>query len=64
MLNSDYDSLQKGIKERYEKTCEDDEMNKQAVILTKTELYNCYKQGKIKRLDSQNSLESKLDLSE
>ena len=49
VLNSDYDSLHKAIKERYEKVCEDDEMNKQAVILTKTELYNCYKNGIIQR---------------
>ena len=34
---------------RTKKICEDDEMNKQAVILTKTELYNCYKNGIIQR---------------
>ena len=54
ILNSDYDDLHRAIKEKYEKVCEDDEMNKQAVILTKTELYNCFKTGDIKKLEYQN----------
>ena len=45
VLNPDYDGLHRGIKERYEKVCDDDEMNKKAGILTKTELYNCFKNG-------------------
>jgi len=64
VLNTDYDDLHKLLKEKYEKVCDDDELNGKASTLAKTELYNGYKIGEIRRLDSQNSLESKLELSE
>ena len=49
VLNTDYDDLHRQIKEKYEKVCDDDELNKQAATLAKTELYNSYKIGDIKR---------------
>ena len=49
ILSSDHDDLQKHIKEKYEKVCDDDELNKQAATLAKTELYNSYKMGEIRR---------------
>ena len=50
ILSTQYDDLSKFIKAKYEKVCEDEEMNKEASIQAKTELYNSYKKGDIKRL--------------
>ena len=49
ILSTQYDDLSKFIKAKYEKVCEDEEMNKEASIQAKTELYNSYKKGDIKR---------------
>ena len=47
ILDGEYDKLSKNIKANMETVCEDDEMNKQASILARTELYNSYKKGVI-----------------
>ena len=47
ILDGEYDKLSKNIKANMETECEDDEMNKQASILARTELYNSYKKGVI-----------------
>ncbi len=49
ILSTEYDDLSKFIKAKYEKVCEDEEMNKEASIQAKTELYNSYKKGDIKK---------------
>jgi hypothetical protein len=49
ILTTDYDNLSMKIKKKYESVCEDDEMNKQASIIAKTELYNSYKSGEISK---------------
>ena len=49
VLSTEFGDLQKNIKEKYEKVCEDDELNQQATCLAKTELYNSYKKGEVKR---------------
>jgi hypothetical protein len=52
IFSSEYDDLSRFIKEKYESVCEDDEMNKQASIIAKTELYNSYKNGYITKPSS------------
>ena len=49
IFSADYDNLSMLIKKKYESVCEDDEMNKQASIIAKTELYNSYKSGEISK---------------
>ena len=49
IFSRDYDNLSMKIKKKYESVCEDDEMNKQASIIAKTELYNSYKSGFISK---------------
>jgi len=60
LLNDDYDGLPMGIKAKYEKVCEEDELNMKATIMAKTELYNSYKNGDIKRphLSTTNLIEA------
>ncbi len=47
-----FDSLEKMIKQRYEKACDDDEMNKTAKTLMKLELYNKNRSGNIRYLEN------------
>ena len=49
ILSTEYDDLSKFIKKKYEEVCEDEEMNREASIQAKTELYNSYKKGDIKK---------------
>ena len=49
VLDPQFDDLSLGIKQKYENVCDDDEMNKKAVNLTKIELYNSYKSGNVKK---------------
>jgi len=49
IFSADYDDLSMLIKKKYEIVCEDDEINKQASIIAKTELYNSYKSGYISK---------------
>ena len=49
IFSADYDDLSMLIKKKYESVCEDDEINKQASIIAKTELYNSYKSGFISK---------------
>ena len=45
VFTENYERLPKGIKEKYESTCEDDEMNKATKSILKVDLYNNYKSG-------------------
>ena len=47
ILDAKFDDLGNCIKQKYEKVCDDEELNKKAVNLTKIELYDCYKNGNI-----------------
>jgi hypothetical protein len=50
VFSHEYDTLSNVIKKKFEEVCEDDEMNRYANSMTKIELYNCQKNGKIKNL--------------
>ena len=60
IFDPEYEKLSLYIKRKYESICEDDEMNKQASIMTRTELYTDTKMeqlqcSKIKNLKNSRS---------
>jgi hypothetical protein len=48
-IDEDYDELPKRIKQKYENTCEDDELDQTAKSMIKLELYTKHKNGVIKK---------------
>ena len=48
-IDDDYDELPKRIKQKYENTCEDDELDQTAKSMIKLELYTKHKNGVIKK---------------
>ena len=47
--DGNYTLLPKHIKEKLEDCCEGDELNSRGLALAKTEIYNCFKRGDIKK---------------